>query len=89
MPLITDTALIDVINNCKQIKWIEFYGKPNITHKTIDALIALALRKPRIHFKHRFDGIEEEYDFSDFDEYISFTAIDLKSFKFANNLVIN
>jgi len=88
MPFITDSGLIDVINNCTQINSIEFKGRPNITHKTIDALIALALRKPRIHFKHRFDDIEEYYQYFSYED-IYFTAIHLKSFEFPNNLVIN
>jgi hypothetical protein len=78
-----------VINNCSEINSIEFKGRPNITHKTIDALIALALRKPRIYFKHRFDDIEEEdYQYFSYED-IYFKAIDLKSFEFPNNLVIN
>jgi hypothetical protein len=56
LPLITDSGLIDVINNCPQINSIIFNSRTNITHKTIDALIALALRKPRIQFKHKFYG---------------------------------
>jgi hypothetical protein len=54
MPLITDLGLIHVINNCPQINSIVFNNKSNITHKTIDALIALALLKPFIRFKHDF-----------------------------------
>jgi hypothetical protein len=88
MPLITDSGLIDVINNCSEINSIEFKGRPNITHNTIDALIALALRKPRIYFKHRFDDIEEDYQYFSYED-IYFTAIDLKSFEFPNNLIIN
>jgi hypothetical protein len=48
-PNITDSGLIDVINNCPQINSIVFKGRPNITHKTIDALITLALRKPKFN----------------------------------------
>jgi hypothetical protein len=54
LPLITDSGLIDVINNFPQINSILFNSRPNISHKTIDALIALALRKTRIQFKHQF-----------------------------------
>jgi hypothetical protein len=57
LPLITDIGLLNVINNCLQINSIEFYGRPNINYKTIDALIALALRKPNIYFKHHFYDI--------------------------------
>jgi hypothetical protein len=37
LPFITDSGLIDVINNCLEINSIEFKGRLNITHKTIDA----------------------------------------------------
>jgi hypothetical protein len=88
LPFITDSGLIDVINNCPQINSIIFKSRPKISHETIDALIGLALRKPCIQFKHRFDGIEEEYYFSDSDQEINFIAIDLNSFEFPNNLII-
>jgi hypothetical protein len=56
-----------------------------MSHKIIDTLKSLALRKLRIDFNHRIDNIKEEYDFYGFDEDISFTAIDLKNYKFLNN----
>jgi hypothetical protein len=83
LPFITDIGLLNVINNCSQINSIEFYGRPNISHKTIDALIALALRKPKIYFKHRFDDIWDSA------EDIYFNVIDLKSYQLPNNLVID
>ncbi len=89
LPFITDSGLIHVINNCEEMNSIMFFSGPNISHKTIDALIALALRKARIYFKHRFDDIEKEYNFFEFDKDISFTAIHLKIYKLPNNLVIN
>ncbi len=52
--LVTDSGLNEVINNCEEIKSINFRQRVNITHKTIDALISLALKKPRICFKHYF-----------------------------------
>ncbi len=64
---------------------IKFNGRPNMSHKIIDTLKSLALRKLRIDFNHRIDNIKEEYDFYGFDEDISFTAIDLKNYKFLNN----
>ena len=45
----------------------------NITHKTIDALISLALKKPRICFKHSFNVRKYEEN-SDSD------VIDMKSY---------
>jgi hypothetical protein len=48
--LITDSGICNVINNCPEIKSIRLSSEPNITHKTIDAFIGLALKKPRICF---------------------------------------
>jgi hypothetical protein len=60
---ITDSGLIHIINNCPQINSIVLNCRPNISHKTIDALIALALRKPRIYFTHHFkDSDSESYE---------------------------
>ncbi len=81
LPLITDIGLLNVINNCPQINSIEFYGRPNISHKTIDALIALALQKHKIYFKHRFDIRDSAED-------IVFNVIDLDSYQLLSNLVI-
>ncbi len=83
LPFITDLGLIDLINNCPQINSIVFNCKPNITHETIDALIALALRKPRIHFNHHFDGY-----YSSAEDMI-FNRFDSKDFQLPNNLVMN
>lgn len=57
---LTDEGLCDLIDNCPQLKSINFRRKPNITEKTVNALIALALRKPRICFKH-YLGINYRY----------------------------
>ncbi len=86
MPFITNSRLINLINNCPQINSIEFNCRPNITRQTIDALIALALRRPRIYFKHRFSRIERDYKSSN--RKIKMTAIDLNSFQFPYNLFI-
>ncbi len=51
---ITDKGLIHFINNCQNIESIRFNKKPKISYKTIDALIELALNKPRIKFNHKF-----------------------------------
>jgi hypothetical protein len=50
--LITDSGIRNIINNCPKIKSIRFNRRPNITNETIDALIGLALKKPRIYFEH-------------------------------------
>jgi hypothetical protein len=86
LPNITDSGLFDIINNCPQINSIVFYKRPNISYKTIDALIALALRKPRVQYKHHFYAIEK--DFYSCALNINFVAIDLKSFEFPNNLIV-
>ncbi len=85
MPFITDSGLIGLINNCPQINWIEFNCKPNISRQTIDALIALALRKPRIQFKHCFRRIHQNYNQC---KYKNDSSIDLNSFQFPYNLFI-
>jgi hypothetical protein len=42
-----------IIETCTQIKEIKLLNA-NITHKTIDALIGLALKRPQIQFDHLF-----------------------------------
>ncbi len=58
--LITDTGLHYLINNCPQIKLIKFLSRTNITNITIDQLIALALRNPRIQYDFYFLKHEKE-----------------------------
>jgi hypothetical protein len=53
---ITDKPFRYLINNCPQIKSTQFSNITNITNKTIKELIALALRNPRIQYKHCFKG---------------------------------
>jgi hypothetical protein len=81
LPFITDSGLIDVINNCSQMNSIKLnYLYTDITNKTMNALIALALRKPRIQFNHQFQYLEEEDEEEDnFDNEI----------EFPNNLIID
>jgi hypothetical protein len=50
---IADKMISDIINNCTQIKEIQLLNA-NITHKTINDLIGLALKRPRIQFDHQF-----------------------------------
>jgi hypothetical protein len=88
LPRITDIGLLNVINNCPKINSIEFKGRPNISHKTIDALIALALKKPNIYFEHYFYEIGKSCSYDSAKD-IVFNVIDLKSYQFPNNLVIN
>jgi hypothetical protein len=61
---ITDSGVMAIIENCPKINSIRIKVKSNVTHKTIDALIALALRKPRIQFKHLLSDIEKLEDSS-------------------------
>jgi hypothetical protein len=59
-PTLTDKGVCDVIENCPQIKSIQFKERPNLTQKTIEALIALAKRKPRTYFHHIL-GVSHNY----------------------------
>jgi len=54
---VTDTEICHIINNCHKINSIIFYSQINITHKTVEELIKLALSKPKIQFKHHFSSI--------------------------------
>jgi hypothetical protein len=83
--LTTDLGLIDVINNYPEINSINqvFKVRPNISHKTIDTFIALALRKPLIQFNHYFYGYYTSA------EDMVFNVFDSKDFQLPNNLVIN
>jgi hypothetical protein len=81
---ITDFGLMDVINNCPQIKSIVFKDRPNISESTIYALIRLALRKPRVQFDHYFHGLQQKYLVSDgFIRRVFFESSELP-----NNLII-
>jgi hypothetical protein len=57
---VTDIGVCHLINNCPTIKSIRFNRRPNITLETIEALIGLALEKPRIYFSHFFGSFKEE-----------------------------
>jgi len=57
-PSITDSGIRDFIDKCPSIQSIDLKRGPNISYKTIDTLIALALRKPRIDFYYFFQSIE-------------------------------
>jgi hypothetical protein len=88
LPLITDIGIINVINNCSQISSIEFYFRPNISHKTIDALIELVLLEPNIYFNHYLYDIGKSCFYASAKD-IVFNVIDLKSYQLPNNLVID
>lgn len=60
-PLVTDSGLCDVIYHCRSIESIIFYGRPNITIVTINALVLLALSKPKVDFNHYFGYIERKF----------------------------
>jgi hypothetical protein len=83
LSFITDSVLIDFVNNCSEINWIALRCKPNISYGTIDALIALPLRKPHIQFKHYF------FSYFGWAKDIVYNSIDLKNLQLPNNLVIN
>ena len=52
--VLTDEPFCEIINNCPEIRSICLRERPKITHKTIDALISLAERKPKSDFVHSF-----------------------------------
>jgi hypothetical protein len=72
--LITDLGVCELINTCESIEVIEFYARPNITHKTIEDLIALAEKKSRsnIEFLCGFPiaGDEAEFEPINLDIYV-------------------
>jgi hypothetical protein len=79
---ITDNGVIDVINNCPELESIRVNSRPNISHKTIEALIELALSKPRVYLSHTFSSIDRKCN--------NCVAIDLSLYKpFPINLEIN
>jgi hypothetical protein len=57
---ITDRGFGYILKNCPNLQSIKFEKRPNISQETIDALIRLAIKKPRIHFYHEFGAIDEE-----------------------------
>ncbi len=90
MIFIAEQKLLNVINNCPQINSIKFERRPNITYKTIDALIALALQKRRIQYNHYLYEIEIEFHFkrNSSRKKKIMTAIDLQTYESHNNLNI-
>jgi hypothetical protein len=56
--LITDSAICHFIDKCPSIQSIHLERGPNISHKTVETLIALALRRPQIDFYYFFESIE-------------------------------
>jgi len=85
---VTDIGICYIINNCPQINSINFNSRPNITNKTIEELIKLALSKPKVQFEHYFSFIGHEDDVSEND--VPFTTIDLNDFgDLPKNLVID
>jgi hypothetical protein len=71
-PFITDKGVCDLINNCSQLKSINFsiisslcYLDSNTkiyAQNIINDLIALALRKPKIYFNHYFKNFDTYLD---------------------------
>jgi hypothetical protein len=80
---ITDDSIHELLDFCQSIEVIEFNGRPNISNKTIDKLIATALLNPKkiIRFNCRFlDPVNE----------VEFAHIDMNSYtdKIPDNLKI-
>jgi hypothetical protein len=53
---ITDSGLIDLIKKSPQIRKTYFSSRLNITQESINALIELAISKPKIQFNHKLSG---------------------------------
>jgi hypothetical protein len=63
--------------------------RSEITNKTINALIALALRKPRIQFKYKFSKNRLEDDFMFTERRTNYSnTIDLETYEIPHNLKI-
>jgi hypothetical protein len=71
--LITDESICQLISSSQNIEAISFSARPNITNKTIEALIDLALKNSRkeIQFFCGFsnDGDEAEFPQIDLNSY--------------------
>jgi hypothetical protein len=79
-----DEGMCNLITSCPQIKSIQFFSRPNITHKTIEALIALAIKRPRINFHHLFADIDMRSKYNPY-----FTVIEIQDYQnLPNNLRI-
>ncbi len=83
---IRDTGLHNLIDNCSQSKSIEFLSRTNITNKTIDQLIALALRNLSIEYDFHFSGLEQEFKLNVNNKEIVSMPIILENFELPNNL---
>lgn len=81
---ITDASICSIIDNCPHIQTISFASRPNITSKTIEALISCANKYPKRDFS--FDcGLSEAEDENEL------PVIDLVQFvdRIPNNLRID
>lgn len=54
MSSISDAGICDVMDNCAQFRSLSFVLEPNITHKTIEKFVEIAVKRPQIRFKHNF-----------------------------------
>jgi hypothetical protein len=75
---ITDSGFIELINKSPELRETTFNTEINITQKSINALIELAISKPKIQFVHRFCAITDEEVFKE--------IYDLTKYKIPNNL---
>jgi hypothetical protein len=75
---ITDSGFIELINKSPELRETTFNTQINITQKSINALIELAISKPKIQFVHRFCAITDEEVFKQ--------IYDLTKYKIPNNL---
>jgi hypothetical protein len=75
---ITDSGFIELINKSPELRETTFNTQMNITQKSINALIELAISKPKIQFVHRFCAITDEEVFKQ--------IYDFTKYKIPNNL---
>lgn len=65
----TDDSICQLLTSCPKIETISFSSRPNITHKTIETLIEVALKRPKdsIHFSCGFSSGGDEQQFTQID----------------------
>ncbi len=61
--LITDSSVINLLNNCHNIRSNEIDSYTNITEASIDAFIEIAKRNPKIKYSFYF-GAKNELNFN-------------------------
>jgi len=58
---ITDEGFCHFITNCPNIEKVRFRRGPNISRKSIETIISLAVQKPKLNFGFFFGSVEDDY----------------------------